>query len=108
MNAITFDEEEQHYQRILNNMMKCHEGSGNDSDFLDLYISQEITLLMHELNKVPPKSPLFTEMWTLVRNSLILLQSCHTRCGEADPVEFTRLPLPEQTQIQEIMVSYLS
>ena len=108
MNIITFDEEEQHYQRILDNMIKCHEGSETDSDFLELYISQEITLLMHELKKVSPESPLFTEIWMLVRNSIILLQSCHTGCSKTDLLEFNKLPLLEQTQIQEIMVNYLS
>jgi len=108
MNIITFEEEEQHYQRILNNMMKCQERSGNDAGFLELYVCQEITALMHELNKVPPESPLFTEIWTLVRNSIILLQSCQTRDGETVPAEFSKLSFPEQTRIQEIMVSYLS
>ncbi|MHA1744491.1 MAG: hypothetical protein ACTSWW_00740 [Promethearchaeota archaeon] len=108
MNIITFEEEEQHYQRILNNMMKCQERSENDASFLELYVCQEITALMHELNKVLPESPLFTEIWTLVRNSIILLQSCQTRDGETDPAEFSKLSFPEQTRIQEIMVSYLS
>ena len=108
MNVITFEEEDQHYQRILNNMKKCQERSGNDAGFLELYVCQEITSLMHELNKVPPGSPLFTEIWNLVRNSIILLQSCQTRDGGTVLAEFSKLTLPEQTHIQEIMVSYLS
>ena len=109
MTSITkFDEEEQHYLRILNNLISCQERSDNDSGLIDLYVSQEISALMHELKGIAPESHLFAARWTLVRNSIILLQSSAHNCHDPAPTTFYKLPLPEQTQIQEIMGVYLA
>lgn len=105
---MTFDEETQQYQRILNKISECQILPEGGFDVFDVFAVQEISTLMLELQKLIPNSPQFNAKWRVVQNTIVILQSWQNRVHGTTFTRFNQHSRADQIQIQELMHCYLS